>query len=74
MHDLSLVVRAPAGQASELVASLGYRNIFPGQWGWMLASGIADLILAAKIRRRFAGIVPYRATLPPSARRIDLPA
>jgi uncharacterized membrane protein HdeD (DUF308 family) len=33
----------------QIVASLGYRDIFPGQWGWMLASGIADLILAALI-------------------------
>ena len=33
----------------QIAASLGYRDIFPGQWGWMLASGIADLILAALI-------------------------
>jgi uncharacterized membrane protein HdeD (DUF308 family) len=33
----------------QIVASLGYRDIFPGQWGWMLASGIAALILAALI-------------------------
>jgi uncharacterized membrane protein HdeD (DUF308 family) len=33
----------------QIVASLGYRPIFPGQWGWMLASGIVDLILAALI-------------------------
>ncbi|MGB3036857.1 MAG: DUF308 domain-containing protein, partial [Methyloceanibacter sp.] len=33
----------------QIVASLSYRDIFPGQWGWMLASGIVDLILAALI-------------------------
>jgi uncharacterized membrane protein HdeD (DUF308 family) len=31
------------------VASFGYRVAFPDSWGWMLASGIADLILAALI-------------------------
>jgi uncharacterized membrane protein HdeD (DUF308 family) len=33
----------------QIAASLGYRDVFPDQWGWMLASGIADLILAALI-------------------------
>ena len=33
----------------QIVASLSYRDIFPGQWGWMLASGVVDLILAALI-------------------------
>jgi uncharacterized membrane protein HdeD (DUF308 family) len=33
----------------QIVASLSYRDVFPDQWGWMLASGIADLILAALI-------------------------
>jgi len=33
----------------QIVASLSYRDIFPNQWGWMLASGIADLILAGII-------------------------
>ena len=33
----------------QIVASLSYRDIFPSQWGWMLASGIVDLILAALI-------------------------
>jgi uncharacterized membrane protein HdeD (DUF308 family) len=33
----------------QIVASLSYRDVFPGQWGWMLASGIVDLILAALI-------------------------
>ena len=33
----------------QIVASLSYREVFPESWGWMLASGIADLILAALI-------------------------
>ena len=27
-------------------ASIAYRQAFPGSWGWMLASGVMDLILA----------------------------
>jgi len=33
----------------QIAASISYRNIFPDSWGWLLASGIADLILAALI-------------------------
>ena len=33
----------------QIAASLSYRDVFPKSWGWMLASGIADLILAALI-------------------------
>jgi uncharacterized membrane protein HdeD (DUF308 family) len=33
----------------QIVASLSYRAVFPNQWGWMLASGIADLLLAGII-------------------------
>jgi uncharacterized membrane protein HdeD (DUF308 family) len=33
----------------QIIASFGYRIAFPDSWGWMLASGIADLILAALI-------------------------
>ena len=33
----------------QIAASLGHREAFPDSWGWMLASGIADLILAALI-------------------------
>jgi hypothetical protein len=28
-----------------IAASISYRDAFPSSWGWMLASGIADLIL-----------------------------
>jgi uncharacterized membrane protein HdeD (DUF308 family) len=33
----------------QIAASLNYRDVFPDSWGWMLASGIVDLILAALI-------------------------
>ena len=33
----------------QIAASISYRDVFPDSWGWMLASGIADLILAALI-------------------------
>jgi len=31
----------------QAAASLVYRNELPGSWGWMLVSGLADLVLAA---------------------------
>jgi uncharacterized membrane protein HdeD (DUF308 family) len=31
----------------QIAGSLAYRDIFPDSWGWMLASGIIDLALAA---------------------------
>jgi len=31
------------------LASFSYRDVAPESWGWMLASGIADLVLAAII-------------------------
>jgi uncharacterized membrane protein HdeD (DUF308 family) len=33
----------------QIIASLSNRDAMPGTWGWMLASGIADLILATII-------------------------
>jgi uncharacterized membrane protein HdeD (DUF308 family) len=30
----------------QIVASFSYRDVMPGAWGWMLVSGISDLILA----------------------------
>jgi len=30
----------------QIAAAFGYRSVFPESWGWMLSSGIADLILA----------------------------
>lgn len=33
----------------QIAVSLSHREAFPDSWGWMLASGIADLILAALI-------------------------
>jgi len=33
----------------QTVSSFTYRNLIPSSWGWMLASGISDLLLAAII-------------------------
>jgi uncharacterized membrane protein HdeD (DUF308 family) len=33
----------------QLVTSVAYRDVMRGSWGWMLVSGIADLVLAAII-------------------------
>lgn len=33
----------------QLVTSIAYREVMRGSWGWMLVSGIADLVLAALI-------------------------
>jgi uncharacterized membrane protein HdeD (DUF308 family) len=33
----------------QITLSLSYRSAFPESWGWMLMSGIADLVLAALI-------------------------
>src|SRR5271166_2116555 len=33
----------------QIVASFTYRDVVPNSWGWMLASGIVDLLLAAII-------------------------
>src|SRR5215510_13749127 len=35
----------------QIAASLSYRDVFPNSWGWMMASGVVDLILAALIIR-----------------------
>jgi uncharacterized membrane protein HdeD (DUF308 family) len=33
----------------QIVTSLAYRNLLPGTWSWMLASGLSDLALVAVI-------------------------
>ncbi len=33
----------------QIATSLAYRNLLPGTWGWMLASGVSDLALVAVI-------------------------
>jgi uncharacterized membrane protein HdeD (DUF308 family) len=33
----------------QIVTSIAYRGVIGGHWGWMLVSGIADLVLAAII-------------------------
>jgi uncharacterized membrane protein HdeD (DUF308 family) len=43
----------------QIAASLSYRAMFPNQWGWMLASGIADLILAGIIIAGWPGTATW---------------
>jgi len=33
----------------QTVSSFSYRDVIPGSWGWLLASGISDLLLAGII-------------------------
>jgi uncharacterized membrane protein HdeD (DUF308 family) len=33
----------------QIAAAISYRAAFPESWGWMLSSGLADLILAAPL-------------------------
>jgi len=43
----------------QVAASLSYRAVFPSQWGWMLASGIGDLILAGLIIAGWPGTASW---------------
>ena len=43
----------------QIVVSFGYRDLFPESWGWMLASGIADLALAALIIAGWPGTASW---------------
>jgi len=43
----------------QVAASFSYRAVFPSQWGWMLASGIADLILAGLIIAGWPGTATW---------------
>jgi len=33
----------------QIVGSFAYRDVIPGSWGWMIVSGVSDLIVAAVI-------------------------
>ena len=33
----------------QIASSFTYRDLFPRSWGWMLASGVSDLVLAGII-------------------------
>jgi uncharacterized membrane protein HdeD (DUF308 family) len=46
---LVLIAFFIAEGAFQIAAAFSYRTAFPESWGWMLASGIADLLLAAVI-------------------------
>ena len=43
----------------QIATSLVYRDSLPGTWGWMLASGIIDLILAAIILAGLPGTAAW---------------
>jgi len=43
---LLLVALFIAEGVFQIAAALSYRTTFPDSWGWMLSSGIADIILA----------------------------
>lgn len=43
----------------QIAASISYRKAIPDSWGWMLASGIADLILAAIIISGWPGTAAW---------------
>jgi len=43
----------------QIVSSINYRSAIPDAWGWMLASGIADLILAALLIMGWSGNVSW---------------
>jgi uncharacterized membrane protein HdeD (DUF308 family) len=49
--SLTLVLTAflIAEGAFQVGTSFSYRNVFPDSWGWLLASGITDLVLAGLI-------------------------
>lgn len=43
----------------QTVAALSHREVIPHSWGWLLASGIADLVLAAIIISGWPGTVDW---------------
>jgi uncharacterized membrane protein HdeD (DUF308 family) len=45
--------------AFQAAAALSYREAIPHSWGWLLASGIADLVLAAIIISGWPGTVGW---------------
>ena len=45
--------------AFQAAAALSYREAIPRSWGWLLASGIADLVLAAIIISEWPGTVAW---------------
>jgi uncharacterized membrane protein HdeD (DUF308 family) len=49
--SLTLVLTAffIAEGAFQVAASISYRDVLPDSWGWQLASGIADIVLAGLI-------------------------
>ena len=50
--------------AFQVAAALSYREAIPRSWGWLLTSGIADLVLAAIIISGWPGTVAWTLGLP----------
>lgn len=47
----------------QTATSFAYRDVFPESWGWMLASGLADLVLAALIIAGWPGTARWAVGL-----------
>ncbi len=43
----------------QIVTAIGYRDVFPESWGWMVASGVIDLILAGLIIAGWPGTASW---------------
>ncbi len=43
----------------QTAAALSYREAIPHSWGWLLASGLADLVLAAIVISGWPGTVGW---------------
>lgn len=54
-HPLLTAFFVAEGDAFQIGASLSYRYVMPNSWGWLLASGIADLVLAGACHFLLAG-------------------
>jgi len=56
---LVLVAFFIAEGVSQIAAAFAYRSAFPESWGWMLVSGIADLVLAGVIIAGWPGSLSW---------------
>jgi uncharacterized membrane protein HdeD (DUF308 family) len=56
---LVLVAFFVAEGVSQIAAAFAYRSAFPESWGWMLVSGIADLVLAGVIIAGWPGSLSW---------------
>jgi uncharacterized membrane protein HdeD (DUF308 family) len=56
---LVLVAFFVAEGVFQIAAAFGYRTAFPESWGWMIGSGIADLVLAGVIIAGWPGTAAW---------------